>query len=103
MLRDERTAQVKNVRAYLDKVYNTTGSGARIDELTDDEVMEMAQNLKNGVPFATPVFDGATEEEITTMLELAYPDDVAKRMQLTPSRTQAWLFDGRTGENSSAR
>ena len=32
------------------------------------------------------------------MLELAYPDDVAKRMQLTPSRTQAWLFDGRTGE-----
>ena len=98
MLRDERTAQVKNVRAYLDKVYNTTGSGARIDELTDDEVMEMAQNLKNGVPFATPVFDGATEEEITTMLELAYPDDVAKRMQLTPSRTQAWLFDGRTGE-----
>ena len=34
--------------------------------------MEMAQNLKNGVPFATPVFDGATEEEITTMLELAY-------------------------------
>ena len=54
MLRDERTAQVKNVRAYLDKVYNTTGSGARIDELTDDEVMEMAQNLKNGVPFATP-------------------------------------------------
>ncbi|KAG1310415.1 hypothetical protein G6F62_014628 [Rhizopus arrhizus] len=60
--------------------------------------MEMAQNLKNGVPFATPVFDGATEEEITTMLELAYPDDVAERMALTPSRTQAWLFDGRTGE-----
>lgn len=54
MLRDERTAQVKNVRAYLDKVYNTTGTGARIDELTDEEVMEMAQNLKNGVPFATP-------------------------------------------------
>ena len=53
----------QNVRAYLDKVYNTTGSGARIDELTDDEVMEMAQNLKNGVPFATPVFDGATEEK----------------------------------------
>ncbi|APX77857.1 DNA-directed RNA polymerase subunit beta [Achromobacter insolitus] len=98
MLRDERTAQVKNVRAYLDKVYNTTGTGARIDELTDDEVMEMAQNLKNGVPFATPVFDGATEEEITKMLELAYPDEVAKRMALTPSRTQAWLYDGRTGE-----
>jgi DNA-directed RNA polymerase subunit beta len=98
LLRDERTAQAKPLRAYLEKVYNTTGSGARIDELTDDEVIEMAGNLKTGVPFATPVFDGATEEEITKMLELAYPDDVAKRMQLTDSRTQAWLFDGRTGE-----
>ncbi|ALM85396.1 DNA-directed RNA polymerase subunit beta [Bordetella sp. N] len=98
LLRDERTAQAKSLRTYLDKVYNTTGSSARIDELTDDEVVEMANNLKNGVPFATPVFDGATEEEITKMLELAYPDDVAKRMALTDSRTQAWLFDGRTGE-----
>ena len=58
----------------------------------------MAQNLKNGVPFATPVFDGATEEEITKMLELAYPDDVKARLNLTDSRTQAWLIDGRTGE-----
>src|SRR3546814_6273521 len=48
MLRDERTAQVKNVRAYLDKVYNTTGTGEQVDTLTDDEVMELAQNLKNG-------------------------------------------------------
>jgi len=98
LLRDERTAQAKSLRTYLEKVYNTTGSSARIDELTDDEVVEMANNLKNGVPFATPVFDGATEEEITKMLELAYPDDVAKRMALTDTRTQAWLFDGRTGE-----
>ena len=98
MFRDERTAQVKNVRGYLEKVYNTTGSGARLEELSDDEILEMARNLKNGVPLATPVFDGATEEEITKMLELAYPDEVARRMQLTPSRTQAWLFDGRTGE-----
>ena len=98
MLRDERTSQVQNVRAYLDKVYNTTGARARIDELTDTEVVEMAQNLKNGVPFATPVFDGATEEEITKMLELAYPDDVKARLNLTDSRTQAWLIDGRTGE-----
>ena len=86
------------MRAYLEKVYNTTGARARIDELTDTEVVEMAQNLKNGVPFATPVFDGATEEEITKMLELAYPDDVKARLNLTDSRTQAWLIDGRTGE-----
>ncbi|HEY0293859.1 MAG TPA: DNA-directed RNA polymerase subunit beta [Bordetella sp.] len=98
LLRDERTAQVKNVRAYLEKVYNSTGTGARIDELTDDEVIEMAHNLRDGVPLATPVFDGATEEEIGAMLKLAYPDEIAERMQLTPSRAQAWLFDGRTGE-----
>ncbi|CAM3352177.1 DNA-directed RNA polymerase subunit beta [Bordetella sputigena] len=98
LLRDERTAQAKSLRGYLEKVYNTTGTGARITDLTDDEVIEMARNLKRGVPFATPVFDGATEEEIGKMLELAYPDEVAQRMQLTDIRTQAWLFDGRTGE-----
>ncbi|ARP84238.1 DNA-directed RNA polymerase subunit beta [Bordetella genomosp. 8] len=98
MLRDERTAQAKSLRGYLEKVYNTTGTGARIADLTDEEVIEMARNLKRGVPFATPVFDGATEEEISKMLELAYPDEVARRMQLTDIRTQAWLFDGRTGE-----
>src|SRR3546814_13960445 len=98
MLRDERTAQVKNVRAYLDKVYNTTGTGEQVDTLTDDEVMELAQNLKNGVPVATPVFDGATEEEIGKMLELAYPDEVAQRLQLTDSSTQARRSDGRTDE-----
>ncbi|AOB24773.1 DNA-directed RNA polymerase subunit beta [Bordetella bronchiseptica] len=98
MLRDERTAQAKNVRGYLEKVYNTTGSSAHIDSLTDEEVLELANNLKKGVPFATPVFDGATEEEIGKMLELAYPDDVAARMRLTASRSQAWLYDGRTGE-----
>jgi DNA-directed RNA polymerase subunit beta len=98
MLRDERAAQVKNIRAYLEKVYNSTGSGAHINELTDDEVIEMAHNLRDGVPLATPVFDGATEEEIGAMLKLAYPDDIAQKMQLTPSRAQAWLFDGRTGE-----
>ena len=98
MLKDQQKVEVKKLRTYLDQVYNSTGTGARIEELSDDEVIELAQNLKNGVPFATPVFDGATEQEITNMLELAYPDDVAKRMGLTDSRTQAWLYDGRTGE-----
>ncbi|MDS1139678.1 DNA-directed RNA polymerase subunit beta [Pusillimonas sp. SM2304] len=98
MLQDEKNIQVKNIRGYLEKVYNTTGAGARIGELSDDEVVEMARNLKNGVPLATPVFDGATEGEITQMLELAYPDDIADRLKLTPTRSQAWLFDGRTGE-----
>ena len=51
-----------------------------------------------GVPFATPVFDGASEEEIRTMLKLAYPDEVAAAKGLTATRTQANLFDGRTGD-----
>jgi len=98
MLDAEKKVQTKQVRAYLEKVYNSTGAGEKLDKLSDAEVLEMAQNLRDGVPFATPVFDGATEAEIGKMLELAYPDDVAERMKLTPSRTQAWLTDGRTGE-----
>jgi DNA-directed RNA polymerase subunit beta len=58
----------------------------------------MASNLTNGVPFATPVFDGASEDEIRAMLKLAYPDDVAAAKGLTATRTQAQLYDGRTGE-----
>ena len=98
LMKDERSVQVGQIREYLNKVYNTTGAKAQIDSLDDDQIIEMARNLKNGVPLATPVFDGATEEEITGMLELAYPDDVKERLQLTDSRTQAYLFDGRTGE-----
>jgi len=60
--------------------------------------MAMAENLTSGVPYATPVFDGASEEEIKDMLKIAYPDDIAERKGLTPTRTQAYLFDGRTGE-----
>ena len=98
MLNEERGVQAKQIRSYLQKVYNAGGGSARLDELTDDEIIEMARNLKDGMPVATPVFDGATEAEIREMLELAYPDEVAEKLKLTPERTQAWLFDGRTGE-----
>ena len=50
------------------------------------------------MPFATPVFDGATEDEIRAMLDLAYPDDFAQRVGFTKTKTQVTLFDGRTGE-----
>jgi len=86
------------VKKYLDKVYNSAGHATDINSLSDTEVLEMAGNLRGGLPFSTPVFDGAKEEEITTMLDLAYPDDVAKTMRLTSSKTQATLYDGRTGE-----
>jgi len=97
MLRAE--ANTAEVKKYLDKVYNSAGHEADIAGLKDSEVLEMAENLRGGLPFATPVFDGAKEEEITTMLNLAYPDDVAKTMGLTDSKTQATLYDGRTGDS----
>jgi DNA-directed RNA polymerase subunit beta len=98
MMRDEKKTQIKSLRAYLNRIYNETGAGANIDSLSEDELIELASNLKNGVPFATPVFDGAAESEITKMLEMAYPEEVAKAIGLTESRTQAWLVDGRTGD-----
>ena len=60
----------------------------------------MAVNLREGVPFATPVFDGATETEIMAMLDLAYPKDDprTKLLGMTPTRTQVTLYDGRTGD-----
>jgi DNA-directed RNA polymerase subunit beta len=89
---------VAKVRKFLDKVYNSTGKKEDIASFTDVEIMELAQNLKRGVPFATPVFDGATEVEIRTMLDLAYDDEVAQALKLTPTKTQVVLHDGRTGE-----
>ena len=86
MLRAENS--VKEVRGFLDKIYNTSGKSENLDELNDVEVMEMAKNLEGGVPFATPVFDGAKEEEIKSMLALAG----------MPSSGQMTLYDGRTGE-----
>ena len=58
----------------------------------------MAGELAKGVPFATPVFDGASEQEIRNMLQLAFPEDAMKAKGLTATRTQAQLYDGRTGD-----
>jgi DNA-directed RNA polymerase subunit beta len=95
-------AQVKiaEMRKMLDKIYNTNGKPVDLDSLRDEEVIELASNLRNGVPFATPVFDGATEVEIRQMLDLAYPHDDphTKRLGFTPSKTQITLYDGRTGD-----
>jgi DNA-directed RNA polymerase subunit beta len=91
-------AKVSEMRTFMEELYNSTGRKEDLSQLSDTQVLEMAGNLTNGVPFATPVFDGAGEEEIRTMLKLAYPDDIAKAKGLTATRTQANLFDGRTGE-----
>jgi DNA-directed RNA polymerase subunit beta len=91
-------ASVQEVKGFLEKVYNTSGKPEQVKTLKDNEVLELARNLVDGVPFATPVFDGATEAEIRAMLQLAYPEALAKRIGLTPTRTQVQLYDGRTGD-----
>jgi DNA-directed RNA polymerase subunit beta len=77
------------IRKFLNSVYNETGGQKEdIKSLSDAEVVELAGNLRHGVPMATPVFDGASEEEIKRMLSLA---DL-------PTSGQTVLHDGRTGE-----
>ena len=84
----EQKAEVAEMRKFLDKVYNTSGKPEKLDSLSDREIIELAKNLKAGVPLATPVFDGASEEEIRQMLKLAE----------LPEDGQDWLWDGRTGD-----
>jgi len=88
MLEDAQNLTVGQLRKYLEKIYNRTGRSEELDTMTDKEIVELAVNLSKGVPFASPVFDGATEEEIKGMLELAG----------LPRSGQIQLFDGRTGE-----
>ena len=80
--------QVGEIREFLDKVYNQSGRTEDLDSFSDEEILELAHNLRGGVPMATPVFDGAAEEEIKQMLRLA---DL-------PENGQTTLYDGRTGE-----
>jgi len=94
----QREAKVAEVRQTLESIFNTMGKKEDFADLSDAEVIEMAQNLQHGVPFASPVFDGASEDEIRAMLKLAYPDDIAAIKGLTETRTQAQLYDGRTGD-----
>ncbi|MCU7921571.1 MAG: DNA-directed RNA polymerase subunit beta [Candidatus Thiodiazotropha sp. (ex Dulcina madagascariensis)] len=81
--------KIAELRAFLDKVYNTSGKREDLDSMTDEEVVAMCQNLRSGVPMATPVFDGAHESEVKHMLELA----------CLPESGQCKLFDGRTGDS----
>ena len=99
MLKHERSKQVAEIREFLNTIYNkSSGKKEDFDSLTDDEIIDLAKHLKKGVPFATPVFDGASESDIREMLNLAFPEETAKKLHLTPSKTQAQLFDGRTGD-----
>ncbi|CAB3789987.1 DNA-directed RNA polymerase subunit beta [Paraburkholderia caffeinitolerans] len=93
-----RQTKIAELREFLTKIYNESGHKEDLDSFSDDEILELAKNLREGVPFATPVFDGATEEEMGKMLDLAFPDDIAHNLGMTPSKNQVRLYDGRTGE-----
>ena len=95
----EAGARAAKVRAYLHRIYNDDADdeaeagvarkrSVDLDSLSDAEVMELASNLRGGVPISTPVFDGAGEKDIKALLELAG----------LPASGQTQLYDGRTGE-----
>jgi DNA-directed RNA polymerase subunit beta len=85
----EAQSAIAEIRKFVGQVYNETGGQKEdIKSLSDAEVVELASNLRHGVPMATPVFDGASEDEIKSLLALA---DL-------PTSGQTILHDGRTGE-----
>ncbi len=98
MLKQQQS--VDELRNYLERIYNDTGKKVELAEMSDAEVKLLAENLRKGMTFATPVFDGAKESEIRHMLNLAYPDEDPHTEQLSfnSSKTQMTLFDGRSGE-----
>ena len=84
----KQQAKAVEIKQMLQQIYNSSGREEGVEQFSDEEVVQLANNLKGGVPFATPVFDGASEAEINAMLEMAG----------LPTSGQVTLFDGRTGE-----
>jgi DNA-directed RNA polymerase subunit beta len=81
--------EVAELRGLLGDIYNGVASKKEsLDLFTDKEIVELAHNLRSGVPMATPAFDGAKESEIKELLRLADLDDSG----------QVTLYDGRSGE-----
>src|SRR3954447_7071639 len=88
LLKKHQQQSLAEIRKMLERIYVGEDKDKDVSKLTDEEVIQLAQNLREGVPFATPVFDGAAETEINGMLEMAG----------LPVSGQVQLFDGRTGE-----
>ena len=84
----DSSIKAAEMKEYLKKFYTSDSEKALLNRLTTGQIMELAGNLRNGLPIATPVFDGATESEVKEMLEIAGLDESG----------QAILYDGRTGE-----
>ncbi|MGA7799235.1 MAG: DNA-directed RNA polymerase subunit beta [Gammaproteobacteria bacterium] len=84
----EAQTKASELRSFLEAIYNASGTKEDLQSLGDEEILALSRNLTSGVPMATPVFDGADEDEIKHMLKLA---DL-------PESGQTILHDGRTGE-----
>ncbi len=84
----QEQSKLASIRGFLDKIYNLNNRNTiDFSQFKDDELLALANNLKEGIPIATPVFDGATEDEIKQLLKMA---DL-------PETGQTTLYDGRTG------
>ena len=81
----EKNEKIQN---FLKSVYSKEVFEDSIKKLSNNEFKDLCENIQNGIPIATPVFDGAKEQDVTEMLELAK----------LPSSGQTFLWDGRTGE-----
>ncbi len=84
----QRTGKLEQLRAKLLEIYDEKENSAEIKKMSDEELLELGQNTSKGVPFATPVFDGASEKDIEYWLQKAG----------LPASGQVPLWDGRTGE-----
>jgi len=81
--------KIAGIRQFLDEIYNKSeGRKEDLKNFSDEEILELAMNLRKGVPMATPVFDGVDESQIKELLDLAG----------LPRSGQTILHDGRTGE-----
>ena len=76
------------MNSFLKNVYGKEVFEEKLDKLNKNEFKDLCENLQNGIPIATPVFDGAIEKDVSNMLELAK----------LPNSGQTYLWDGRTGE-----
>jgi len=79
---------IRELREFLDGVYNFSGKQEDLGSFSDADILQLAGNLRKGVPMATPVFDGAVEEEIKHLLRLAG----------LPESGQTTLYNGRSGD-----
>jgi len=84
----KKIEKTEKMKKFLKSVYGNEVYDENIDKLTTTEFKDLCDNIQNGVPIATPVFDGAKEQDVTNMLDLAE----------LPNSGQTNLWDGRTGE-----